>query len=170
MELIKTQLIDDLNSPKDKRKYRGVFHGTRRIILEQGVVSLYKGLTATILKQGSNQAVRFVVFEEAKKFIQSKKSNVKLGVAETLLCGGFAGFVSVMVNNPFDVVKTKMQGLEASKFKGFFDCFRWILTNQGPLFFYRGVTPRLLRVIGDSAVVFTVVDRLKGFIEKNLFN
>ena len=30
-----------------------------------------------------------------------------------LLSGGFAGFCSVMFNNPVDVIKTNMQGLEA---------------------------------------------------------
>lgn len=27
--------------------------------------------------------------------------------------GGFAGFCSVMANNPVDVIKTKMQGVDA---------------------------------------------------------
>lgn len=39
------------------------------------------------------------------------------------ISGAFAGAVSVMANNPVDVVKTKLQGLEADKYKGVVDCF-----------------------------------------------
>ena len=41
-----------------------------------------------------------------------------------LLSGAFAGFCSTMANNPVDVVKTKMQGLESHKYNGFGDCFK----------------------------------------------
>jgi solute carrier family 25 citrate transporter 1 len=39
------------------------------------------------------------------------------------LAGAFAGFCSTMANNPVDVIKTKMQGLQAAKYNGFVDCF-----------------------------------------------
>jgi solute carrier family 25 (mitochondrial citrate transporter), member 1 len=43
-------------------------------------------------------------------------------VISDLLAGGFAGFVSVMCNNPVDVIKTKMQGVDAAKYANFMDC------------------------------------------------
>ena len=42
-------------------------------------------------------------------------------VISDLLAGGFAGFVSVMCNNPVDVIKTKMQGVAAQN-ANFMDC------------------------------------------------
>ena len=36
-----------------RRRYHGFFHGVRTIIAEQGIGGVYKGLTATILKQGA---------------------------------------------------------------------------------------------------------------------
>ena len=46
--------------------------------------------------------------------------------------GGFAGACSVFGNTPLDVIKTRMQGLEASKYKNTFDCAKSILVNEGP--------------------------------------
>ena len=37
------------------------------------------------------------------------------------LMGGFAGGCSVFGNAPLDVIKTRMQGLEAKKYKNTFD-------------------------------------------------
>ena len=46
--------------------------------------------------------------------------------------GAFAGAASVFGNTPIDVVKTRMQGLEASKYKSTMDCFVKIWKHEGP--------------------------------------
>jgi solute carrier family 25 citrate transporter 1 len=59
-----------------------------------------------VLKQSTNQGVRFVVFADTKKKLSPFFNNK---VAVDFIAGGFAGFCSVMFNNPIDVIKTKMQ-------------------------------------------------------------
>ena len=48
------------------------------------------------------------------------------------LFGGIAGAASVYGNTPVDVVKTRMQGLEAKKYKNTFDCAVKIWKHEGP--------------------------------------
>lgn len=80
------------------------------------------------------------------------------------MSGGFAGFCSVMFNNPIDVIKTSMQGLDAAKYNGFAGVFTHILTNEGPMGFYKGVGPRLARVILDVALTFTIYNQIKRMV------
>lgn len=80
-------------------------------------------MVPTLLKQSSNQGVRFVVFEDTKKTLTNY---IPVKVAVDLLSGGFAGFCSTMANNPVDVVKTKMQGIDSNKYDGFADCFKQV--------------------------------------------
>ena len=47
------------------------------------------------------------------------------------LAGGFAGFCSVMFNNPIDVIKTNLQGLDAAKYGGFAGALSYIRSNEG---------------------------------------
>ena len=66
-------------------------------------------MTATIMKQGSNQAIRFYVMETMKDWYRggdSKKPVPKLVVGAF---GAVAGAASVFGNTPIDVVKTRMQ-------------------------------------------------------------
>ena len=84
------------------------------------------------------------------------------------MAGGFAGFCSVMFNNPVDVVKTQMQGMHADKYSGFAGCFNHILANEGPMGFYKGVGPRLCRVILDVAITFSIFNSLKRLMVKYL--
>ena len=83
METVKVKFIHDQRLAKPN--YRGFFHGVREIIRAEGkgkvLVSetfsdvlfltglrgTYQGLTATMLKQGSNQAIRFYVMETLKE-------------------------------------------------------------------------------------------------------
>ena len=85
-----------------------------------------------------------------------------------LLAGGFAGFCSVMFNNPIDVIKTRMQGVDAKKYSGFMDCGAKILAQSGPFGFYSGVGPRLARVIADVALTFSIFGALKRKIQELL--
>lgn len=119
---------------------------------------MYKGVTATLLKQSTNQGVRFVVFADTKaKLSQYTNKQVVVDLAS----GAFAGFCSTMFNNPVDVVKTKMQGVDAHKYTGFTDCFTKVYQQWGLLGFYKGVGPRLCRVILDVALTFSIFHGLK---------
>jgi solute carrier family 25 citrate transporter 1 len=94
-----------------------------------------------------------VVFEDTQKTLSPY---IKYKVLCDILAGGFAGFCSTMFNNPVDVIKTNMQGLEAQKYGGFVGCATYIMKNEGVLGFYKGIVPRLARVILDVAITFSV--------------
>jgi len=62
--------------------------------------------------------------------------------------GMCAGCFSTLGNNPFDVVKTQMQSSgAAAKYKSTADCFRQIFAAEGLQGFYKGVVPRMGRVV-----------------------
>ena len=101
-----------------------------------GIRGTYQGLTATMLKQGSNQAIRFFVMETLKEQYRkytNKGHNASVPVLITGIFGIIAGAASVFGNTPLDVVKTRMQSLEASKYKNTLDCAIKIMRNEGPL-------------------------------------
>ncbi|KFV20033.1 hypothetical protein N340_06653, partial [Tauraco erythrolophus] len=125
------KFIHDQCSPKPK--YRGFFHGVREIVREQGLKGTYQGLTATVLKQGSNQAIRFFVMTSLKNWYKGDNPNKVINPFVTGVFGALAGAASVFGNTPLDVVKTRMQGLEAHKYKSTWDCAYQIMKYEGPL-------------------------------------
>ncbi|ETN58853.1 tricarboxylate transport protein [Anopheles darlingi] len=164
METVKVKFINDQRSGTPK--YKGFFHGVGMIVRQEGLSGVYKGLTATILKQGSNQAIRFYVMETLKDVYKGddpKKPVPKMVVGAF---GAVAGAASVFGNTPIDVVKTRMQGLEASKYKNTMDCAVQIWKNEGPLAFYKGTVPRLSRVCLDVAITFMIYDSFMDLFNK----
>ncbi|XP_056637970.1 putative tricarboxylate transport protein, mitochondrial [Diorhabda sublineata] len=165
METIKVKFINDQRSGKSR--YKSLFHGVGLIIKEEGLRGVYKGVTATILKQGSNQATRFFVMETLKDYYKGGDHDKKIPKLLTGLFGAFAGACSVYVNNPVDVVKTRMQGLESNRYKNTLDCALQILRNEGPRAFYKGTIPRLGKVCLDVAITFMIYDSIMEFFKKN---
>lgn len=163
METIKVKFIHDQTQPNPQ--YRGFFHGVRTIVRQQGLRGTYQGLTATIVKQGSNQAIRFFVYTSLKKWIQEGDNSKDIGSVKTFLIGGVAGAASVFGNTPVDVVKTRMQGLDAHKYNGTWDCVKKIAKHEGFKAFYKGTTPRLGRVCFDVAIVFTLYENVMKLLD-----
>jgi len=164
METVKVKFINDQRSANPK--FRGFFHGMKTILKEQGIRGTYQGVTATIIKQGSNQAIRFYVIESLKDWYREGDPKKKVPKLITGVFGGFAGACSVVGNTPVDVVKTRMQGLEASRYKNTFDCARQILTHEGPFAFYKGTMPRMSRVVLDVAITFMIYDSFMEYFSK----
>ncbi|CAH0402836.1 unnamed protein product [Chilo suppressalis] len=158
METVKVKFINDMRM--EKPRFKGFFHGVRMIVREEGFGGVYKGVTATIMKQGSNQAIRFFVMESLRDWYKGGDRDKPVPKYIVGLFGGIAGAASVFGNTPIDVVKTRMQGLEATKYKNTWDCFVKTWKAEGPLAFYKGTVPRLSRVVFDVAITFTIYDSI----------
>jgi solute carrier family 25 (mitochondrial citrate transporter), member 1 len=156
METVKVKFINDQRSANPK--FKGFAHGVGCIIKQEGFSGVYKGVTATILKQGSNQAIRFYVMETLREWYKGGDKNKETPKLLVGCFGAIAGAASVFGNTPIDVVKTRMQGLEASKYKNTMDCAMQIWKNEGPFAFYKGTVPRLSRVCLDVAITFMIYD------------
>jgi len=154
METVKTKTI---------QLHCGFVEGLQRIVAESGIAGLYQGVAATIVKQASNQGLRFM-FMGTYRDRMSEGGKRKLTTLETLAGGMGAGCFSTLGNNPFDVVKTKMQGVDANKYRSTMDCFLQIGRKEGFGGYYRGVLPRLYRVVPGQGIIFTAVDKLTPIV------
>ncbi|KAH8420687.1 hypothetical protein KR222_000643 [Zaprionus bogoriensis] len=164
METIKVKFINDQRSANPK--FKGFVHGVGEIVKAEGISGIYKGLTPTILKQGSNQAIRFFVIESLKDLYKGDNPNKPVPKLLVGVFGAIAGAASVFGNTPLDVVKTRMQGLEAAKYKNTADCALQILKNEGVGAFYKGTVPRLGRVCLDVAITFMIYDSFMDLFNK----
>ncbi|KAK7039178.1 hypothetical protein VNI00_010082 [Paramarasmius palmivorus] len=159
-ETIKTKLIDDAHRPNPQ--YRGLVHGTVSIVRQEGILGIYRGLFPVMMRQGANSAVRFTTYSTLKQFVQgTARPGQTLPSAITFGIGAIAGLVTVYTTMPLDVVKTRMQSLEArSQYRNSFHCAYRIFTEEGVLRFWTGTTPRLARLVLSGGIVFTAYENI----------
>ncbi|KAI8391676.1 mitochondrial carrier domain-containing protein [Radiomyces spectabilis] len=82
---------------------------------------------------------------------------------KSFLSGGFGGMASVIVGQPFDLLKVRMQTSEGV-YKNTADCFKQILKKDGVLGLYRGMATPLASITPIFAVSFWSYDLGKKIV------
>ncbi|KAG8830846.1 mitochondrial aspartate-glutamate transporter agc1 [Serendipita sp. 399] len=127
----------------------GVKRGAGHIIKELGLLGLYRGASACLLRDIPFSAIYFTAYSHLKKDVFHEGYNdKKLHFGETLSAAAIAGMPAAYLTTPADVVKTRLQ-VEARKgesnYKGVFDAFRKILREEGPRALFKGGPARVIR-------------------------
>ncbi|RHZ79803.1 hypothetical protein Glove_140g99 [Diversispora epigaea] len=173
MDVIKIRLqaqCHSMTDPLDIPKYRNAAHAAYTIVKEEGIRALYKGVALTALRQATNQAVNFTVYQEMKKrmkTIQGTKEGQELPVYQHLLMGGISGAMGPIANAPIDTIKTRIQR-SASTEKGWsrlVSVTSNLIKKEGWLALYKGLLPRLMRVGVGQAVTFASYERIKMYLD-----
>ena len=160
VETVKTRLVD-----ANKSLLRGMIDFVRA----EGPSGIYRGLIPTIAKSASNQALRFGIFGEYKRYFWGNKPSKDMPPLLALGGGMTAGAIGSVITMPFDVIKTRMQGLEAKNYNGTFDCVRKVLANEGVGALYKGLAARLGRAVPGQGIIFASYEVFSQGFTKFLF-
>jgi len=162
VETVKTRVTDDQR--RGTGNYKGSADAIVKILKNEGPMGLYRGAFPTILKQGTNQAVRMPLQVQIFTMISMGDDTKKQNPFYNGAAGFLAGCGSVFLTQPQDCVKSRMQG-EAAKelYKGTVDCAKQMMKNEGPASFFAGAIPRMVQVgltSGISFALFPVISQL----------
>jgi solute carrier family 25 citrate transporter 1 len=177
MEVIKIRLQAQHHSmadPLDVPKYRNAAHALYTVVKEEGFGALYRGVSLTALRQGSNQAVNFTAytyFKEWLKVAQPQYDGTNLPSYQTTLIGLVSGAMGPLSNAPIDTIKTRLQKSPAmpgvSAWQRITAIAADMFKQEGFHAFYKGITPRVMRVAPGQAVTFTVYEYLKDKLQSS---
>ncbi|KAK1322671.1 hypothetical protein QJS10_CPA02g00441 [Acorus calamus] len=113
-----------------------------QIVSKDGVLGLYSGYSATLLRNLPAGVLSYSSFEYLKAAVLKKTGKPNLEPAQSVLCGALAGAISASVTTPLDVVKTRL--MTQAGYGGVGDAVRRILSEEGWKGFTRGMGPRVL--------------------------
>ncbi|OAA55539.1 succinate:fumarate antiporter [Niveomyces insectorum RCEF 264] len=178
MEVIKIRLQAQHHSmadPLDVPKYRNAAHALYTVVKEEGFGALYRGVALTALRQGSNQAVNFTAYTYFKDALRRAQPHLDsaqpLPTYQTTLIGLVSGAMGPLSNAPIDTIKTRLQKTPAqegvSAWRRVSIIAADMFKQEGFHAFYKGITPRVMRVAPGQAVTFTVYEFLKDKLERS---
>lgn len=144
--------IDDRKSANPRM--RGFLHGTTVILRERGLRGIYQGLAPTTAKQTANSAVRFGSYSTLRQMVQDRTSaEEELSSITTFAIGGISGLITVLVTQPLDTIKTRMQSIGATQYRNSFICGVKIVKDEGISTLWSGAMPRLARLVVSNIIV-----------------
>ncbi|KAL7277581.1 hypothetical protein ACG7TL_008506 [Trametes sanguinea] len=173
MEVVKIRLQAQQHSladPLEAPRYRNAGHAVYAIVREEGVRALYRGVSLTALRQATNQGANFTAYQELKKLAHRwQPDREELPSWQHMVIGLISGAMGPFSNAPIDTIKTRLQKAEAPPGQSAFQRIAAIAgemwRQEGFRSFYKGITPRVLRVAPGQAVVFAVYERVRSFME-----
>lgn len=116
MEVIKIRLQAQHHSmadPLDVPKYRNAAHALFTVVKEEGAGTLWRGVSLTALRQGTNQAANFTAYSELRAYLQKAQNTTDLPSWQTSMIGLMSGAVGPFTNAPIDTIKTRLQKMPA---------------------------------------------------------
>jgi solute carrier family 25 (mitochondrial citrate transporter), member 1 len=176
MEVVKIRLqaqFHSMSDPLDIPKYRNAAHAAYTVVKEEGIGAIYRGVALTALRQGTNQAVNFTAYTQLKEALQKyqpKYAEKELPSYQTMVIGLISGAMGPFSNAPIDTIKTRLQKTPAqpgeTAVSRVVTIARDMFKQEGARAFYKGITPRVMRVAPGQAVTFTMYEFLKEKLEK----
>ena len=150
--LIKTRMQLERST---QRIYVGLIPSIFRILREEGLRGLYRGIIPAFLLT-SHGAVQFAIYENLKKYNTVRRQGEKGEAHEFLFMGGVSKVFATVATYPAQVVKTRMQQKKfdsASSYARTMSTVATIVKNERLSGLYKGLGPTLWRVAPQSAVM-----------------
>ncbi|KAJ1928662.1 hypothetical protein IWQ60_001867 [Tieghemiomyces parasiticus] len=150
-------------------KGRGMVRTLLYIGRHEGLLALFNGLSASILRQATYSTVRFGTYDYLKhKF--AREDETKTPVYKMLLAASIAGIVGGGFGNPADIVNVRMQNdgqLPAARrrnYKHALDGLLRISREEGVLTLFRGLGPNMNRAVLMTCSQLASYDFIKQYL------
>ena len=118
------------------------------IVRNLGLMGLYKGASACLLRDVPFSAIYFPTYNHLKKSLFGESPTKKLGILQLLTAGAIAGMPAAYLTTPCDVIKTRLQ-VEARKgeatYTGLRHAAKTIFQEEGFRAFFKGGPARIFR-------------------------
>jgi len=158
--------------------YKGIGDCFSRVLKEEGVVSLWRGNTANVIRYFPTQALNFAFKDQFKRWFgyNKEKDGYWKWFMGNLASGGAAGAASLTFVYSLDYARTRLANdMKASKkgkaerqFNGLIDVYRKTLASDGISGLYRGFNISCVGIIVYRGLYFGLFDSLKPLLPGNL--
>ncbi|KAK9475906.1 mitochondrial carrier domain-containing protein [Lipomyces japonicus] len=152
------------------KKYSGIVDCFKRTAADEGVVALWRGNTANVIRYFPTQALNFAFRDRFKALFGFKKDRDGYWpwFVGNLASGGAAGATSLLFVYSLDYARTRLanDSKSASKggqrqFNGLVDVYKKTLSSDGIRGLYRGFGPSVFGIVVYRGLYFGLYDSIK---------
>jgi len=170
-----------IKSGRLKDPYKGIVDCFARVSREEGVMQLWRGNLANVLRYFPTQALNFAFKDQIKRLFgfTKEKDGYWVWFAGNLASGGLAGAASLTFVYHLDYARTRLANdAKSSKkggerqFNGLVDVYRKTFQSDGLVGLYRGFVVSCVGIIVYRGLYFGMFDTLSdmmGDLRKSFF-
>lgn len=152
---------------EQRRNYTSVMNAIRRIAKEEGIATLWRGCSPTVIRAMCLNMAQFTTYWTAKEYFLENHSNIfRDNYMLHGLCGLMAGTMAACFSLPADNIKSKVQNMAADPktgklpYKGPADCLFKTINNQGVTALWRGLPTFIIRLSPHAIFVLIFYEQM----------
>lgn len=160
-DVVNIRMQNDSTLPiEQRRNYRNAFHGIYRIIKEEHVSALFRGLIPNLTRGILMTASQVVTYDIAKNLLVKELNFDSLKKSTHFSSSLLAGLVATTVCSPADVVKTRIMNAKGGDSNAI-HILKTAVKNEGVGFMFRGWLPSFIRLGPHTIVTFLALEQLR---------
>jgi solute carrier family 25 (adenine nucleotide translocator) protein 4/5/6/31 len=157
--------------------YKGISDCFMRVTKEEGVVNLWRGNMANVIRYFPTQALNFAFKDQFKRMFgfSKEKDGYWKWFGGNLASGGAAGACSLFFVYSLDYARTRLANDNKSakkggsrQFSGLIDVYRKTLATDGIQGLYRGFNISCVGIVVYRGLYFGLYDSLKPLLPANM--
>jgi len=153
------------------KEYKTSFHAVQSIVKNEGVLAMYNGLSAGLLRQATYTTTRLGVFQAL--FDSFSKDGKPPGFMTKVAIGMTAGVAGAFVGTPAEVALIRMTSdgrlpiAERRNYKSVIDAWVRIMKEEGIFALWRGAIPTMGRAMVVNAAQLSSYSQAKEMLLKS---
>ncbi|RMD40689.1 hypothetical protein DV735_g4432, partial [Chaetothyriales sp. CBS 134920] len=150
--------------PEQRRNYRNAFQGLFRMVREEGLASIFRGIEANSMRALLMTSSQLASYDAFKNLFLSDMFNMKDNTATHFLSSFLAGFVATTVCSPVDVIKTRIMSAEGKT--SITEIFLKAQRTEGLLWVFKGWVPSFMRLGPHTIFTMIFLEQHKKYYRK----
>ncbi|PIL27005.1 transporter [Ganoderma sinense ZZ0214-1] len=164
-EIIMVRLQGDFAKPPEKRlNYKNCIDGLFRMVREEGVSSLARGVGPNVFRavlMNASQLASYDFFKAELLKTGYFQDNIYLHTTASFA----AGTVATTVCSPADVLKSRIMSASGAESRSTMGMIRLSMQREGPMFMFRGWLPAWTRLQPTTMLIFITLEQLKNAVD-----
>jgi len=168
-ERLEQVLITKSTDRAQAGKYNGLLDAVRKIVAQEGPLTLYQGLESTIWRHVLWNSGYFGCIFQVREMLPANPTKDKsTQIRNDLISGAVGGTVGTILNTPMDVVKSRIQN--SPKVPGGVPKYNWawpalgvVMKEEGFGALYKGFIPKVLRLGPGGGILLVVFTGVMDF-------
>ncbi|GMH39028.1 hypothetical protein BSKO_06926 [Bryopsis sp. KO-2023] len=161
IDLVKTRMQNERTSADSEPRFKNGWECFLGVLREEGPLALYQGLVPQVVGVWPEKAVKLAANDFARSIFMNPSGVVPLPLQ--ILSGGFGGMCQIVFTNPLEIVKVRLQVVEAAR-DGKPPSPIEVVKNLGLEGLYKGWTVCAARDVPFSMIYFPTFALLKGLL------
>uniref|UniRef100_A0A914HLP3 Mitochondrial 2-oxoglutarate/malate carrier protein n=1 Tax=Globodera rostochiensis TaxID=31243 RepID=A0A914HLP3_GLORO len=155
--------------PAERRNYTSVFNALVRVTREEGVPTLWRGCTPTVIRAMVVNAAQLATYSQAKQQLLAT-GHFHEGIPLHFCASMASGLATTVASMPVDIVKTRIQNMRIvdgrPEFSGVLDVVRRVLANEGIFALWKGFLPYYMRLGPHTVLTFIILEQMNAFYRR----